>query len=495
MDYSHGVNQTPLLGTGGLIFMGLYLLSLIIIGWLGRKAQKENTLADFYLAGRGLGVFVLFLTLYATQYSGNTLVGFAGRAYRDGYDALVLITFLSAAVGAWLFYAPKLFRLSREHHFITPIDFIEYRFNYKWLSILGALLCITALANYILTNLKAIGYIVVAVTGGAVPFAIGIIVLSLIMVTYETLGGMRSVAWTDVIQGTILLFGVIIIFIIIQFEYGGLSIVSDQLTKTAPEKFFSPTWVEKRTWISTVALGFFGISIYPHAIQRIYSAQNEHTLKRSIQIMAFMPLVTVFFMVVVGIVGSVIIPGLDRADSEKITLLVLQDLSQRGAISGGLMVLFLSATIAAIMSTVDSALLSMSSIITKDIYSRFKPTVNQSDLTKMGKLLSWIIMAIAVYLAIILPQTIWRLLEIKLELLIQVAPAIFLGLYLKKLKSKSVFMGMVIGTLVAVSIMIANNLGMNIPAKPWGIHAGVWGLMINIGTIYFMEKLSGFKNE
>ena len=245
MDYSHGVNQTPLLGTGGLIFMGLYLLSLIIIGWLGRKAQKENTLADFYLAGRGLGVFVLFLTLYATQYSGNTLVGFAGRAYRDGYDALVLITFLSAAVGAWLFYAPKLFRLSREHHFITPIDFIEYRFNYKWLSILGAVLCIIALANYILTNLKAIGYIVVAVTGGAVPFAIGIIVLSLIMVTYETLGGMRSVAWTDVIQGTILLFGVIIIFIIIQFEYGGLSIVSDQLTKTAPEKFFSPTWVEQ----------------------------------------------------------------------------------------------------------------------------------------------------------------------------------------------------------------------------------------------------------
>jgi Na+/proline symporter len=211
--------------------------------------------------------------------------------------------------------------------------------------------------------------------------------------------------------------------------------------------------------------------------------------------MAFMPLVTVFFMVVVGIVGSGIIPGLDRAGSEKITLLVLQDLSQRGAISGGLMVLFLSATIAAIMSTVDSALLSMSSIITKDIYSRFKPTVNQSDLTKMGKLLSWVIMAIAVYLAIILPQTIWRLVEIKLELLIQVAPAIFLGLYLKKLKSKSVFMGMVIGTLVAVSIMIANKLGMNIPAKPWGVHAGVWGLMINIGTIYFMEKLSGYKNE
>ena len=56
-------------------------------------------------------------------------------------------------------------------------------------------------------------------------------------------------------------------------------------------------------------------------------------------------------------------------------------------------------------------------------------------------------------------------------------------------------MGMIIGTLIAVSIMITNKLGMNIPAKPWGIHAGVWGLMINVSTIYIMEKLSGFKNK
>jgi len=487
------MTQTALLGKGGLIFLGLYLLSLIFIGWLGRRAQKENTLADFYLAGRGLGVFVLFLTLYATQYSGNTLVGFAGRAYRDGYDALVLITFLSAAVGAYLVYAPKLFRLSRHHSFITPSDFIEFRFKYKWLSILAAILCITALANYILTNLKAVGYIIVAVTGGLVPFATGIIILSLIMVIYETLGGMRSVAWTDVIQGIILLFGVIIIFVTIQSEYGGLTIISDKLINFNPEKLSSPTWLEKRTWLSTIALGFFGISIYPHAIQRIYSAKNETSLKRSIQIMAFMPLITVFFMVVVGLVGSAILPGLDRQDSEQITLLVLQDLSLRGAIGGGLMVLFLSATIAAIMSTVDSALLSISSIITKDVYSRFKPNASQSDLTKTGKLLSWGIMAVAVYLAITLPQTIWRLLEIKLELLIQVAPAIFLGLHLKKLNAKAVFLGMVLGTIFAVGTMVANKLGVDIPSKPWGIHAGVWGLIINVSTIFLVEKLAVLK--
>ncbi|MEX1000163.1 MAG: hypothetical protein WD000_09465 [Thermodesulfobacteriota bacterium] len=72
------MDSRPLLSTGGIIFMGIYLSSLILIGLLGRLKRKENSLSDFYLAGRGMGFFVLFLTLYATQYSGNTIVGYAG---------------------------------------------------------------------------------------------------------------------------------------------------------------------------------------------------------------------------------------------------------------------------------------------------------------------------------------------------------------------------------------------------------------------------------
>ena len=130
----------------------------------------------------------------------------------------------------------------------------------------------------------------------------------------------------------------------------------------------------------------------------------------------------------------------------------------------------------------------MSSIITKDFYARLKPDSSQAYLTRLGKIISWAIMALSVYLAIALPQTIWRLLEIKLELLIQVAPAFFLGLYFKKIKSSSIFMGMVVGTIFAVGVMVANKLGVDIPAKPWGVHAGVWGLLINMAIIFMMEK-------
>ena len=124
--------------------------------------------------------------------------------------------------------------------------------------------------------------------------------------------------------------------------------------------------------------------------------------------MAFMPLITVLFMIVVGLTALALVPGLDRQASEGATLIVLQDLAGRGAIGTGMMVLFLSATIAAIMSTVDSALLSMSSIITKDFYTRLSPGKTQAELTRVGKTISWGIMAVAVYIAFVLTQTIWR---------------------------------------------------------------------------------------
>ena len=65
-------------GTGALVAVGLYLVSMIGVGYYARGKRETNSMADFYLAGRSLGLLVLFLTLYATQYSGNTLFG----AYR-----------------------------------------------------------------------------------------------------------------------------------------------------------------------------------------------------------------------------------------------------------------------------------------------------------------------------------------------------------------------------------------------------------------------------
>ena len=482
------MDSSPLLNHGGIIFLFLYLFSLIGVGLLGYYSKKEDSLGDFYLAGRGMGGFVLFLTLYATQYSGNTMIGFSGRAYRQGFTALVTVTFMCAIIGLYFIYAPKLHDLSRKHSFITLGDFIYHRFQSIHLTIIISIISIIALGNYILTNLKAIGFIIEGATAGQVSFVNAIIILSLIMVIYETLGGMRSVAWTDMLQGILLLFGVIVIFYIIYEQYGDLYAISSQLQINRPDFWTPPDWSAKRLWLSTILVVSIGVSVYPHAIQRIYSAKDSSTLRKSLQLMVFMPFVTTLFMVIVGIVGASQIEGLDRNNSEQISILLLVDLAEQIPNISWLIVMFLAAAIAAIMSTVDSALLAISSTVTQDLFRKIKPDSSQKELLLFGKSISWVIMLVAVIMAINLPQTIWQLFQIKLELLCQIAPAIFLGVHIKSISSKSILIGIYIGTLIALSIMIGNWIGFPIPIKPFGIHAGLWGLIFNCFAIFTIDR-------
>ncbi len=71
----------------------------------------------------------------------------------------------------------------------------------------------------------------------------------------------------------------------------------------------------------------------------------------------------------------------------------------------------------------------------------------------------------------------------KLEVLCQVAPAIFLGLHIKSLHGRSILSGLSIGICVTLFIMFSNIIGIPFVPKPWGIHAGVWGLAANFTTV------------
>ena len=478
----------PLLGPTGTAFLVIYLASLLFVGWAGRRARKEDTLADFYLGGRGLGTLVLFLTLYATQYSGNTLIGYAGVAYRSGFAFLVSVVFMMSIVGAYLLFAPRLQVLALRHRFLTLGDYLQHRYGDRRLTILATILATWALANYILSNLKAIGFIVETTTGGRIPFVHGVLLLSLIMVAYETLGGFRSVAWTDAIQGILLLAGCIVIFVAIQMTYGGLAEAAAILAVRTPGHIQPPDASGLRTWVSTLAIIFLGVPFYPQAIQRIYAAKSAASLRSAFQVMVFMPLVTTFFIFYIGIIAAAHTPGLDRVASETVALRLLNTLGQNIPSLSWMLVLFVAAVVAAIMSTVDSALLAISSIVTQDIYRPSHPEASQERLITVGKLSSWAIMACAALLAIILPQTIWRLTEIKLELLCQVAPAIFLGIHLPTLSRRPILTGMLAGTALTLSLMTASWLGADISAKPWGIHAGIWGCTLNFLMVALLHR-------
>ena len=155
--------------------------------------------------------------------------------------------------------------------------------------------------------------------------------------------------------------------------------------------------------------------------------------------------------------------------------MLLRDWATQSTASYALSVLVLAGALAAIMSTADSVLLSLSSIVAKDFLG--KTTLRnapEARLTQAGKILSWAITIFLAWLATSPRITLWGLIELKFELLIQVAPAIILGVIWPRLETKATLAGLVVGTLVAGSLALSGV------EEVGGIQAGLFALALNL---------------
>lgn len=475
--------ETLQLGNGALVVTGVYLAVMIGIGWLGRLSRKAETLRDFYLGGSSLGLTVLFLTLFATQYSGNTLLGFAGRAYQRGGVYIVSITFMMLVVTVFMIYAPRLVKLARRFGYITPADYVYHRFGSHKLRVLTVILLCWGLANYVLEQLVAMGHAVEAISSGRIGFMTGVVGLAIVMLIYESLGGMRSVAWTDVIQGTLLFGGCGAILFILVTDQGGLVAATETIRETAPEKLRTPDAAGVRTWISNLILLGLGIAIYPHAVQRLFAARTLKTLRGSLAMMAFMPLATTLLAFMIGYIAISRYPGLSDHQSDKVTVYVLSDLIGQSAAMYWLVVVVFAAILAAIMSTADSALLSIGSMVTKDIYKPYiNRDANQVQMLRVGKIFAWGVMAFLILMAWVSLKTessIWLLIKLKLEFMVQLAPVFVLGVFWRRFSAAAALTGMLAGTALTLVIWGGVMAGSWESRSPLGVSAGVWALALN----------------
>ncbi|HSF18036.1 MAG TPA: sodium:solute symporter family protein, partial [Vicinamibacteria bacterium] len=421
------MNGIPL-SVGAILFVATYLGSMIALGLAARRARKSDNLSDFYLAGRSLGPLVLLLTLYATQYSGNTIVGYPGESYRLGYAWMMSVSFMMSIVVVYLLFAPRLQRLARQHGFVTPGDFLDYRFRSPALSVVINIILVVSIGNYLLAQLMAMGHVVAGVSDNNLPYWLGIVVLVVVIIAYETLGGLRAVAWTDCVQGLMLLVGLFGLLYAFAPTPSDWHAVTDWLNRNAPEKTAVPDRETQLRWLSTVVLIGFSASVYPQAIQRIYAARSTRVLKRSLQVLVFMPLVTTTVVVLVGLVGIRRYSGLAGIQADQVLPLLLHEWSQESAYSYAMAVLVVTGTLAAIMSTADSVLLSLSSILSKDLLGKtVLRGASEERLTAMGKRISWLVMALLAIIAVTPRITLWGLIELKAEILVQASPAFVLG--------------------------------------------------------------------
>ena len=198
--------------------------------------------------------------------------------------------------------------------------------------------------------------------------------------------------------------------------------------------------------------------------------------------MAFLPFLTALIAVIAGIYGLAYIPGLEGAATDQVFASLLRVIQGHSAVGYGLVVLIFAAVLAALMSTADSAMLSISSMFTKDIYGVYvRPAATGPELTRIGKRCSWILVSMLAVLAIALKDqaSLIGLFDRKFDLLVQLVPAFMLGIHWATLDGRAVLLGLIAG--ITVSLLLAfGPFAFVVAGKVWGIHPGLYGLVVNL---------------
>lgn len=281
---------------------------------------------------------------------------------------------------------------------------------------------------------------------------------------------MRAVAWTDAAQGIVMLLGLAGLLGWLLTEAGGLTVITRAVAERRPSAVSVPTAIVCVNWFSTIALMGLASVLYPQAIQRIFAARSGRSLKRSFAAMTFMPLATTLVVTLIGVAAIARFDITNAIDTDEVVPMLLRDWGSAGGFSiWAAMLVFLGA-LSAIMSTADSCLLSLGSLLSRDLMGR---EGSDERATRLGKNLAAGILIATIPFALWRDLTLWRLIELKMELLIQCVPAFLIALHWSRLRAGPVFAGIVVGTLFSAGLSLSGV------ARLGGVHVGVVGCALN----------------
>ncbi|MCF8343276.1 MAG: sodium/sugar symporter [Bacteroidales bacterium] len=481
-------------GTWDYLVFVLYGIVIVSIGlWVSRKKKGvERTAQDYFLAGKSLPWWAIGASLIAANISAEQMIGMSGSGFAIGlgiasYEWMAAITLI--IVGK--FFLPIFF----EKKIYTIPEFLEKRFG----SNLKSILAVFWIALFVFVNLTSVLYLgakaldtILGVGDGSllIPAIIG---LALFTLVYSLRGGLSSVAWTDVVQVTILVIGGLITAIIALQSLvpdGGIIAGLEYIYDKVPEKFsmilqkgelITPNgddaWFDL-PGLSVLLGGMWVANLYywgfnQYIIQRTFAAKSLRESQRGIIFAGFLKLIIPLIVVVPGIIAFVLNAGPEgNVTAASVDPAFLKDSgvidNDRAYpwlidtfIPAGLKGLVLAALAAAIVSSLASMLNSTATIFTMDIY---RPFINKNATERQnvatGRITAVVALLIACFIAPMLGN-IKQAFQYIQEYTGIVSPGILaifiLGLFWKKTTNHAAIWGAVLSIPVAMYFKVGSN--------------------------------------
>jgi len=273
--------------------------STISLGPISIVGDRVSNLTRSYLgAGSGLGFVVFFFTMCSSLFSGYTVSGIPAEAYGRGWVAIRWILAGVPIYGAFLLLTPRLHALGKSRGYLSVIEFIFDRYaSSSHPAVPHALRLISLLClqlpvfTYLITQFTGIGAEIPVYTRGEVSGLGALLTAAIILCFLSVLGGLRGVAYTDVVQGTALVVGSFVFFCVQHVNLGGLGRVaeitrSEAFREESPAKYAAFNNVPSASggW-SMAALASFVLKVtiaatmFPHLVQRLFVAKNTTVIR------------------------------------------------------------------------------------------------------------------------------------------------------------------------------------------------------------------------
>lgn len=386
-----------------LTILGLYLSLVLAVGLFGHRLLR-GTGEDYFLASRTIGPFVLLMTLFGTHMTAFSLLGASGEAYHKGIGVFSLMASSSALIApvVFLLIGTRLWKIGKQHGFLTQVQFFRERWDSDGLALVLFIMLVVFLVPYLLVGVMGGGLTFEEITNGQVPRWLGSLVICTVVSVYVTAGGVRSTAWANTFQTLVFMGLGAVTFVVIVRSLGGLGAA---LGEVDPALLMHGDRIPVSMLVSYTLIPL-SVGMFPHIFMHWLTAKNEQAFR--LPVIAYPLCIAVVWLpsVLLGVLGTSQIPGLQGPAANSV---LLQMISLRAP---EILVGLLGAGVfAAVMSSLDSQILSLSTLFTQDVArrTRFGKDIDEAQQVKLGRIFVVLILGLIYGLSLVANRSIFKL--------------------------------------------------------------------------------------
>ena len=523
------------------LFVFVLLYWSYCIFWGVKGALTARTASDYFIAGRGISIWVFVLAATATSFSGWTFMGHPGLIYRDGlpyaYASFYAITIPFTGV----MFLKRQWMIGKRFGFVTPGEMLSDYFRSDSIRLLVVIVALVFSVPYLGVQLRASGFLFNVLTDGMLDVNVGMWLLSAVVIIYVASGGLRAVAYVDTVQCVLLAGGIIAIGIITLNSVGGmgnliegiaaLTTIDEKLTPAGYSHYIAIPGVIQFVDTGAKATGgaWTGIMVltYMFALMGIQSApaftmwafsnkSPKPFAPQQVWASSFaIGLILFFFTAIQGmgshllgadtallaahpeVVNNVMGGGLGGKDLMEATgkqgMLVPQLINLMADTAPWLVGLLSVCALAAMQSTGAAYMSTAGGMLTRDLLKHYLiPDASHAQQKLAGRIGVVIIVLAALFVATVSSDALVLLGGLAVAYGFQMWPSLIAICWWPYLTRAGVTLGLVAGL---IAVTLTESIGQKLGITGWGrwpltIHSAGWGILFNLGTAIIVSRFT-----